>query len=258
MAAGSLGLFRVLLERAPCGHSESVAARHPWKAPGGGLVTAVPRGCRGEVGAGDSRAERTRGRPDLWGGVCGAGARGGDSQGASQACAVANPPPGPVPAPIGQAIHRLLLIQAFRPDRLLAMAHMFVSTNLGESFMSIMEQPLDLTHIVDTEVRASPVGSELPICTSPHRALPTNRCAVGGPPPLTEARLPGPQVKPNTPVLMCSVPGYDASGHVEDLAAEQNTQITSIAIGKGGRSVPSPLRPPSPDITVGLEPKSAC
>uniref|UniRef100_A0A2K6TE78 Cytoplasmic dynein 1 heavy chain 1 n=1 Tax=Saimiri boliviensis boliviensis TaxID=39432 RepID=A0A2K6TE78_SAIBB len=94
--------------------------------------------------------------------------------------------------PIGQAIHRLLLIQAFRPDRLLAMAHMFVSTNLGESFMSIMEQPLDLTHIVGTEV------------------------------------------KPNTPVLMCSVPGYDASGHVEDLAAEQNTQITSIAIGKGG------------------------
>lgn len=55
-------------------------------------------------------------------------------------------------APIGQAIHRLLLIQAFRPDRLLAMAHMFVSTNLGESFMSIMEQPLDLTHIVGTEV----------------------------------------------------------------------------------------------------------
>lgn len=58
----------------------------------------------------------------------------------------------PSAAPIGQAIHRLLLIQAFRPDRLLAMAHMFVSTNLGESFMSIMEQPLDLTHIVDTEV----------------------------------------------------------------------------------------------------------
>ncbi|XP_078516318.1 cytoplasmic dynein 1 heavy chain 1 [Lissotriton helveticus] len=91
--------------------------------------------------------------------------------------------------PIGQAVHRLLLIQAFRPDRLLAMAHVFVSTILGESFMSIIDQPLDLAHIVDTEV------------------------------------------KPNTPVLMCSVPGYDASGRVEDLAAEQNTQITSIAIG---------------------------
>lgn len=62
------------------------------------------------------------------------------------------PLPRLVSAPIGQAIHRLLLIQAFRPDRLLAMAHMFVSTNLGESFMSIMEQPLDLTHIVGTEV----------------------------------------------------------------------------------------------------------
>lgn len=47
------------------------------------------------------------------------------------------------------------MIQAFRPDRLLAMAHTFVSTNLGESFMSIMEQPLDLTHIVDTEVSSA-------------------------------------------------------------------------------------------------------
>lgn len=68
-----------------------------------------------------------------------------------------------VSAAIGQAIHRLLLIQAFRPDRLLAMAHMFVSTNLGESFMSIMEQPLDLTHIVDTEVWFwLPAGSGTP------------------------------------------------------------------------------------------------
>lgn len=91
--------------------------------------------------------------------------------------------------PIGQALHRLLLIQAFRPDRLLAMAHIFVATVLGDTFMSSIEQPLDLATIVETEV------------------------------------------KPNTPVLMCSVPGYDASGRGEDLAAEQNTQITSIAIG---------------------------
>jgi hypothetical protein len=39
------------------------------------------------------------------------------------------------------------------------------------------------------------------------------------------------QVKASTPVLMCSVPGFDASGRVEDLAAELNKQITSIAIG---------------------------
>ena len=40
------------------------------------------------------------------------------------------------------------------------------------------------------------------------------------------------QVKSQTPVLMCSVPGYDASSRVDDLAAEVGQQITSIAIGK--------------------------
>ncbi|CAG10419.1 unnamed protein product, partial [Tetraodon nigroviridis] len=91
--------------------------------------------------------------------------------------------------PIGQAVHQLLLIQAFRPDRLLAMSHIFVAKVLGESFMSIIEQPLDLANVVENEV------------------------------------------KPSTPVLMCSVPGYDASGLVRDLAAEENRQITSISIG---------------------------
>jgi hypothetical protein len=32
-------------------------------------------------------------------------------------------------------------------------------------------------------------------------------------------------------VLMCGVPGFDASSHVDDLATELNKQITSIAIG---------------------------
>ena len=39
------------------------------------------------------------------------------------------------------------------------------------------------------------------------------------------------QIKANTPALMCSVPGYDASGWVDDLAAEMGKQLTSIAIG---------------------------
>lgn len=43
-------------------------------------------------------------------------------------------------------------------------------------------------------------------------------------------------MKPSTPVLMCSVPGYDASGLVRDLAAEQNKQITSISIGKKNKN----------------------
>uniref|UniRef100_A0A1X7T615 Dynein heavy chain region D6 P-loop domain-containing protein n=1 Tax=Amphimedon queenslandica TaxID=400682 RepID=A0A1X7T615_AMPQE len=39
------------------------------------------------------------------------------------------------------------------------------------------------------------------------------------------------EVKGNTPVLLCSVPGYDASSRVDDLSASQNKQCTSIAIG---------------------------
>lgn len=40
------------------------------------------------------------------------------------------------------------------------------------------------------------------------------------------------KVKSDTPILMCSVPGYDASGRVDDLATQTNKKITSIAIGK--------------------------
>ena len=39
------------------------------------------------------------------------------------------------------------------------------------------------------------------------------------------------EIKSNTPILMCAAPGFDASGRVDDLAAELNRQITSIAIG---------------------------
>ena len=39
------------------------------------------------------------------------------------------------------------------------------------------------------------------------------------------------QVESSHPVLMCSVPGYDASSRVDDLAAEMNKPVTSIAIG---------------------------
>ena len=39
------------------------------------------------------------------------------------------------------------------------------------------------------------------------------------------------QIEPSSPVLFCSVPGYDASSRVDDLAAELGKQLTSIAIG---------------------------
>ena len=39
------------------------------------------------------------------------------------------------------------------------------------------------------------------------------------------------EVKSSTPVLMCSVSGYDASDRVVDLAAQEGKPISSVAIG---------------------------
>ncbi|XP_037905377.1 dynein heavy chain, cytoplasmic isoform X4 [Hermetia illucens] len=91
--------------------------------------------------------------------------------------------------PIVQSVHRLLLIQAFRPDRVIAAAQLVVSTILGEDFMSTAEAELDFAHCVDKQLNC------------------------------------------NTPALLCSVPGFDASSRVDDLAAELNKQVSSIAIG---------------------------
>lgn len=92
-------------------------------------------------------------------------------------------------SPIVSSVHQLLLIQAFRPDRVIAAAHNVVNTVLGEDFMPNAEQELDFANVVDKQLNC------------------------------------------NTPALLCSVPGFDASGRVDDLAAEQNKQISSIAIG---------------------------
>lgn len=92
-------------------------------------------------------------------------------------------------SPIGTAMHQLLVIQAFRPDRVIAAAQLLVSSVLGEDFMPAAERELDLALNVDKELRA------------------------------------------NVPALLCSVPGYDASGRVDDLAADQGKALTSIAIG---------------------------
>ncbi|XP_013402014.1 cytoplasmic dynein 1 heavy chain 1-like isoform X1 [Lingula anatina] len=90
---------------------------------------------------------------------------------------------------IGKALYQMLVIQTFRPDRLLAMGHTFVVTVMGNMFFHDIEQEVNLAAIVENEIRA------------------------------------------NTPILLCSVPGYDASGRVDDLAAELNKPVSSIAIG---------------------------
>ncbi|KRY59545.1 Dynein heavy chain, cytoplasmic [Trichinella britovi] len=91
--------------------------------------------------------------------------------------------------PVSQALYRLLLIQAVRPDRLLSAAHMFIDIAFGENFMSTGENILNLKTIVETEISC------------------------------------------NMPLLLCSVPGYDASGRVDDLSSELDRGLTSIAMG---------------------------
>jgi dynein heavy chain 1, cytosolic len=90
---------------------------------------------------------------------------------------------------INANLKKLLLIKAFRPDRFISIAEMFVAQIFGEEFMQQPQKLLDLAYIVENEIKC------------------------------------------NTPVLMCSVSGYDASGLVEDLATEINKPLVSIAIG---------------------------
>lgn len=92
-------------------------------------------------------------------------------------------------SPIGTAMYQLLVIQVFRPDRVIAATQLFVSAVLGENFMPNAEKELDLAAVVEKQLRA------------------------------------------NVPALLCSVPGFDASSRVDDLAAELNKHISSIAIG---------------------------
>ncbi|KAL1138869.1 hypothetical protein AAG570_008931 [Ranatra chinensis] len=90
---------------------------------------------------------------------------------------------------IATAMNRLLLIQTFRPDRVIAAAQVFVSAVLGEGFIASAERELDLGAITERELSAS------------------------------------------VPALLCSVPGFDATSRVDDLAAECSKQLASIAIG---------------------------
>lgn len=53
--------------------------------------------------------------------------------------------------PVGKALHQLLVIQAFRPDRLMAMATIFITVAMGEAFQQ-QANVLDLAVIVENEV----------------------------------------------------------------------------------------------------------
>ena len=55
-------------------------------------------------------------------------------------------------AAVGHTVYTLLVIQAFRPDRLTSAAQMFVNSVMGSSFMHDAETELDLGNIVENEV----------------------------------------------------------------------------------------------------------
>lgn len=86
-----------------------------------------------------------------------------------------------------KTVYKLLIIQAFRPDRVVAMCGVLSDEVLGNDFIPAGD--VDLAHIVESEV--------------------TSR----------------------TPVLLCAAPGFDASGRVDDLAAQKSQTLVSIAIG---------------------------
>ena len=86
------------------------------------------------------------------------------------------------------------------------MAAIFVTVAMGEAFQQ-QANVLDLAVIVENEVSIWP-------CTKRY----SNALSY--------------QVKANTPVLLSSVTGYDASSRVDDLATQLKKQCTSIAIGK--------------------------
>lgn len=55
-------------------------------------------------------------------------------------------------AAIGKSVFSMLLIQAVRPDRLLAASHRFVDAVMGAQFMPDAEKVLDLDTVVENEV----------------------------------------------------------------------------------------------------------
>jgi len=66
-------------------------------------------------------------------------------------------------SPISQAMMKLLLIQAVRPDRVMAAGHQVVDSVLGEAFMPAGEKELDLGQIVDNDIKA---GTPVLLCSA--------------------------------------------------------------------------------------------
>lgn len=71
-------------------------------------------------------------------------------------------------SPIVAAMHRLLLIQAFRADRVIAAGQLFVSTVLGEEFMPLAEKELDFAACVEKQLTSNTPAL---LCSVPGKGL---------------------------------------------------------------------------------------
>ena len=58
-------------------------------------------------------------------------------------------------AQVEKALYSLLVIQTFRPDRVVAMTAQFVAVAMTEQFLQQCEQELDFGYIVEKEVTCS-------------------------------------------------------------------------------------------------------
>lgn len=56
-------------------------------------------------------------------------------------------------SPIGTAMYQLLVIQAFRPDRIIAAASLFVAAVMGPDFMASAEKEIDFGVIIEKELK---------------------------------------------------------------------------------------------------------
>lgn len=116
---------------------------------------------------------------------------------------------------IGIAMHQLLLIQVFEQSRSFIKWPTIRNKNLliNDCFQAFRPDRV----IAAASILVSAVLGE-DFMPSAEKELDFGECVEK-------------ELRANVPALLCSVPGYDASGRVDDLAAELNKQIASIAIG---------------------------
>lgn len=117
------------------------------------------------------------------------------------------------PSPIAANMYQLLIIQAFRPDRVIAAAQQLVAAVLGASFMPKAERELDLASIVDRDLSA---------------ATPALLCSVTG---YDASGIIFFYIFIVFSFYYMYLLHDKILGRVDDLATELNKQISSIAIG---------------------------